>query len=113
MASPAILSSDKAAATNAYIVGPLIAAFATISWWEATRVVRLYSLPLGAWLLLAPWVLNYHNTTATLNAMLVGALVIGLSLVKGKVHTRLGGSWAGIWAKEPLHKQEAGKQPRV
>ncbi|MBF9253969.1 SPW repeat protein [Pontibacter sp. 172403-2] len=113
MVSPAILASDKTVANNDHIIGPLIAAFAVISWWEATRVVRLYNLLPAAWLLLAPWVLGYSDTTAILNDMAVGLLVIILCFVKGKVDARFGGGWSAIWGKDPIHAQEAARQPRV
>jgi hypothetical protein len=113
MASPAILGADKTIADNDHIIGPIIASFAVISWWEATRVVRLYNIPLGAWLLLAPWILGYDSTTSIINDMLVGTLVISLSLVKGKITDTYGGGWSAIWKSDTPHAREARKQPRV
>lgn len=113
MAAPTILGADKTAADNDHIIGPIIVSFAVISWWESTRVVRLYNLPLGLWLLLAPWVLGYSETIVTVNDMVVGALVIGFSLVKGKIENRYGGGWSAIWKSDSLHAQEAKKQPRA
>ncbi|MCC9138557.1 SPW repeat protein [Pontibacter silvestris] len=108
--APAVLGADKAAADNDHIIGPIIVSFAVISWWEATRVVRLYNLPLGAWLLLAPWILGYNETTVIISDMMVGALVIGFSFVKGKTETRYGGGWSAIWKSDSLHEREAKKQ---
>ncbi len=115
MASPAILgfSDDKTISDNAHIIGPVVATFAVIAWWEATRVVRLYNIPLGLWLILAPWVLGYNETTAIANDMLVGAAIVGLSLVKGKIEDSYGGGWSGLWKKDSLHAREARRQPRV
>jgi len=113
MASPAIIGETGIVADNNHIVGPIITSFAIISWWEATRVVRLYNLPLGAWLLLAPWVLGYPDTTSIINSMVVGALVIGFSLVKGKIEETYGGGWSAVWKSDSLHAHEAKKQPRV
>lgn len=100
---------SKAAADNDHIIGPVIATFAIISWWESTRVVRTYNIPLGAWLLLAPWILNYDSTIAIVNNMGVGLLVILLSLVKGKVAQRFGGGWSAAWKSDTLHQREAQK----
>ncbi|MFC6998814.1 SPW repeat protein [Rufibacter roseus] len=111
MAFPAIFETDKVIANNEQIVGPIIASFAIISWWEATRAVRLYNIPLGFWLILAPWVLGYDNNTALVNETVVGVLVIGLSLVKGKIEERFGGGWSAIWSKNPTHVQEARNNP--
>ncbi|OKL39808.1 SPW repeat protein [Pontibacter flavimaris] len=115
MASAAILgySDAKTITDNEHIAGPIIASFAIISWWEATRVVRLYNVPVGLWLLLAPWVLGFDNTTATVNSMLVGALVTGLSFVKGKIKDVYGGGWSAVWKSDTLHAREARKQPRT
>ena len=113
MASPALLGFEGIAADNDHIVGPIIASFAVISWWESTRVVRLYNIPPAAWLLLAPWVLGYESTGALVNDMLVGAVVLGLSFVKGKITETYGGGWSAIWQSDSLHAQEARRQPRT
>lgn len=114
MVSPAILgfSDDKTISNNAHIIGPVMATFATIAWWEATRVVRYYNVPLGFWLLLAPWILGYEPTTAILNDMVIGAAVVGLSFVKGKIEGSYGGGWSAIWKHDSLHATEARRQPR-
>jgi len=115
MAAAAILgyADAKTITNNEHILGPVIASFAIISWWEATRVVRLYNVPLGLWMLLAPWVLGFDNTAATVNSMLVGALVTGLSFVKGKIEETYGGGWSAVWKSDTLHAREASRQPRV
>ena len=110
MAAPGIFGFSKTMADNDHIVGPVIATFAIIAFWECTRVVRTYNIPLGAWLLLAPWVLGYDNTIAIVNDMVVGGLVIGFSLVKGKIEQRYGGGWSAIWKSNALHQKEAKAQ---
>nr|WP_244888615.1 SPW repeat protein [Pontibacter akesuensis] len=115
MASSNILgyTDAKTISDNEHIIGPVVAAFAIISWWEATRNVRLFNTPLGFWLLLAPWVLGYDNGMATTNSMVVGALVVGLSFVKGKIEETYGGGWTSLWKSDALHEQEARRQPRT
>lgn len=115
MAAPAVLgySNQTTTADNAHIVGPVIVSFAVISWWEATRVVRLYNVPLGLWLLLAPWILNHESTAAIINDSIVGLLVLGLSFVQGKIESTYGGGWAATWRKDTLHAREARKKPRT
>lgn len=107
MASPAIFGLEGTSADNAHIVGPVVASFALISWWEATRVVRLYNIPLGLWLLLAPWVLGYTESAAIINDMAIGLLVTGLSLVKGKIDNSFGGGWRAVWHSHTPHAHEA------
>lgn len=96
MAAPAVLGYGGPAANVDRIVGPVAASFAIIAIWEATRPVRHVNLLLGAWLLLAPWVLGYP-TTATVNSLVVGAALIALSRVRGKVEDRFGGGWSRVW----------------
>ncbi|WP_299824274.1 SPW repeat protein [uncultured Pontibacter sp.] len=107
MSSPAILGLEGTPASNAHIVGPVVASFALISWWEATRVVRLYNLPLGAWLVLAPWVLGYTASAAIANDMVIGILIMGLSLVKGKIDNTYGGGWRAVWHTNTPHANAA------
>jgi hypothetical protein len=110
MVSPSILGLEGSTADNDHIIGPIIASFAIISWWEATRVVRLYNIPLGLWLILAPWVLGYENNSAIINDMAVGLLVIGLALVKGELTSTFGGGWKATWHSDTIHAREAKTQ---
>lgn len=97
MVSPAVFGFSKKIADNAHIIGPLIATFSIIAVWECTRNVRLFNLPLAVWLLAAPWVLNYQNTTATINDCAVAALILLLSRVKIKRKSRFAGGWPAVW----------------
>ena len=91
MAAPAVLGYDDPAQANDRIFGPVIATFAVISWWEATRNIRWANIPLGIWLVLAPWILGYGETSALVNSMAVGVVVLGLSFVRGTVTQHFGG----------------------
>src|SRR5690606_27281360 len=84
MSAPGIFGFEKHISNSAHIVGPLIATFAIISLSEATRNVRLLCIPLALWLLAAPWVLQYDNTTALINDYAVAILLFLLSIVKPK-----------------------------
>ena len=110
MAAPAVLQYGPPGSTNDRIIGPVIATFAIVSWWEATRPVRRFNIPLGLWLLLAPWVLGYEGTATIANSLIAGALVTGLSFVRGTVEGRYGGGWSTLWRSNTLHEREANKQ---
>nr|WP_236612898.1 SPW repeat protein [Cesiribacter andamanensis] len=111
MISPALLGYlGQTAADNDNIVGPIIASVAFTALFEATRGLRWGNLPLGAWLLLAPWVLGYDSTAAIVNNMLVGACVAALSLVGGRVEQQFGGGWSALFTSDSLHAREAKKQ---
>ena len=97
MAAPAVFDFDKSISDNAHIVGPLIATFGIIALSECTRNAKFFNLPLSAWLLLAPWVLQYDNSIALINDYAVALLVAALSFVKYKRQNRFGGGWPAIW----------------
>ena len=110
MASPAIWRFEEAvptAADNDHIIGPVMATFACVAIWEATRNTRWANIPLGAWLLVAPWILGYEQTAPIINDMAVGAAVIAFSLVRGKVTQRFGGGWRSLFKKHPEHERIA------
>ena len=107
MAAPGIFGLGQSASDNFHIFGPVIATFSVISCWEATRVVRLWNVPLGAWLIVSPLILSYGSTTATVLAIGVGAAVAGLAFVQGKTEKRYGGGWTAVWRENTLHHREA------
>lgn len=107
MAAPGLFGLGQPASDNFHIFGPVITTFAVISWWEATRVVRLWNVPMGAWLVASPIFLSYEGTTATIVAVAVGAAVTGLAFVKGKREKRYGGGWTAIWRSDSAHHREA------
>lgn len=106
MAAPNILGYGGAASTNGHIIGPVIATFAVVAWWEATRVVRKWNWPLGIWLLLAPWILGYDSSWAIASDMISGALVLFFASVKGTIENHYGGGWSSLWQKNPAHAQK-------
>ncbi len=111
LVAPAVLDYGLPAETNDRIIGPVIATFAVVAWWEATRPVRWWNLPLGGWLLVAPWILGY-GTISTLNSLAVGGLVIGFASVRGTVEGRYGGGWSALWQQNPLHEREARRRSK-
>ena len=110
MVAPGLFGLEQPASDNFHIFGPVIASFSVISWWEATRGVRLWNVPMGAWLIVSPLFLSYASTTATIVAVGVGIAVVGLAFVEGKTKKRYGGGWSAIWRKDTLHHQEARSQ---
>lgn len=97
MASPEIFDFSKNISDNDQIVGPVIFTFSVIAMGESVRNIRWLNVGLGCWLLLAPWILNYHNGIATVNDMICGALAIGLSFVPQKRHHWFNGGWSALW----------------
>lgn len=88
------------AAGNDRIVGPLVATFAMVAAWEATRHVRRVNIVLGVWLVIAPWVMG-HPEEARVWLSLGGALIAAFSLVQGRLMHNFGGGWSAVWQKNP------------
>ena len=109
MAASAVLGYGAPAQTNDRIIGPVVATFAIVACWEATRPVRRINILLGLWLLAAPWVLGYGAGPAMFNTLAVGLLVTALSFIKGTVQGRYGGGWSALWKSNALHHREARK----
>jgi hypothetical protein len=63
------------------------------------RSWRWVNVVLGAWLVVAPFVLG-SSGTARVDGILVGALVLALSLVRGGSKSRFGGGWRAIWQRK-------------
>lgn len=107
MVAPGIFQYSSAAADNGHIAGPIIVTFSVVAIWEATRVVRKWNLPVGVWLLAAPWILGYDNTIAIISDMGVGLFVLIFASIQGKIEKRYGGGWSSLWSRNPEHLQEA------
>lgn len=114
MAAPSVFGyANSAAATNDRFAGPLIATFAIVAWWETTRPVGRWNVVIGAWLVVAPFILGYASTAATINGVVCGLAVAGLSLVMGTYRPeRFGGSWSALWSDDPQHAEAAARLGR-
>jgi hypothetical protein len=102
MAAPGALGYGGAARTNDHIVGPIIATFACVAIWEATRSARWVNVPLGVWLIIAPVLLGYGGA-AMWNSLLCGFAVVVLSCVRGRIKHRFGGGWKMLWRGQAAH----------
>ena len=100
MAAPAVLGYGNPAETNDRILGPVAATFAIVAWWEATRSSRWANLPIGIWLVAAPWILGYEGSAAILNSVLVGLVMAACSLVRGRITQHYGGGWKAAFRSD-------------
>ena len=112
MAAPALLQYGSAATDNGHIVGPVLATFATIAIWDATRNVSKWNYPIGIWLLVAPWLLGYDSTMAILSDMGAGVLVLVFCSISGNVKQTFGGGWKALWQKHPEHMQQGASEKK-
>lgn len=97
MEAPHWLNYNGVAADVDHIVGPIVASFAIIALSGCTRAVGKYNIPLGAWLLLAPWILGYDRGICIANDSITGILIIVFSLFKRTTHQQYGGGWAVLF----------------
>ena len=92
MVAPTVLGSTGAAAANDQLVGALVVTFAVIGFGEPSRAARWVNVPLGVWLLVAPWVLAGGGTAGRWNDVACGVAIVLLSLRRGPVEERFGGA---------------------
>lgn len=85
MAAPPALGSEGWAANSSFLVGPLIAVVAISAMAEVIRPFRYLNLLFGAWIIVAPWLLSGSTTGSTLNGLIAGVVLIGLSVPRGSV----------------------------
>jgi hypothetical protein len=96
MAAPAVLGYGRPMSTSDHIVGPLVATFACIALWEATRSARWVNLPLGLWIALAPWPLG-APAAGIVNGLVCGMAIAAISCRRGAMKHEFGGGWAVLW----------------
>jgi hypothetical protein len=97
MASPGMFGYSGAGRINDVIVGPIVATFAIIAFWEVTRAVGRVNVALGAWLVIAPWVLGYEeNIIATVNEFVVGTTIFALAMTRARSDAKLNGGWRSL-----------------
>ena len=97
MASPGMLGYSGTGRINDLIVGPIIATFAIIAFWEVTRAVGRANVALGAWLVIASWMLGYEeNVIAPINEFVVGITIAALAMTRAKTDAKLAGGWRSL-----------------
>ena len=111
MASPDVFGYGGAAAINDHVVGPIIAGSSFAAAWPAVRALRWVELPAGAWMFVAPIVLEYtlrENTLPDVTHVCGGLALAILAVLGGKTGESFGGGWASVL---PFLKREARDGP--
>ncbi|MBW3549666.1 MAG: SPW repeat protein [Proteobacteria bacterium] len=102
MAAPAVLGhSGTDLGASDRVAGPVILATAYLSVFSITRLVRWFNALPGAWLLVAPFVLD-GTTAATVNDLVCGVLVLSLAWVEKAPQDSYGGGWDTLVKKDRL-----------
>ncbi|QRM35345.1 NAD-dependent epimerase/dehydratase family protein (plasmid) [Microvirga sp. VF16] len=79
-----IFGTSGAMANSDHVVGALTITVAIIATAEVARPFRLINFLFGAWLVVAPWILEGASTLASLASVAIGLALIGLSLPRGR-----------------------------
>ncbi len=91
MFAPAVFETTGRAAGSDHLVGALVVTFAVIAMAEVARTLRFVNVALGAWVVLAPWVLSGAVGAARWNNVVIGIALGLLSLPRGRVRGEYGG----------------------
>ena len=100
MALPTIFGYNGSAGDNDHIMGPLVASFSIIAMSGCTRTVAYFNIPLGIWLILAPWILGYDDSLNFYIDMGSGIAITLLAFVRRQTSNQYGGGWSVVWKKE-------------
>jgi hypothetical protein len=107
MMAPAVFSMNQTTSYNNYIIGPLVITFSIISFWEINRKIIRTNILLGAWLLIALFVLHFTKTIAFFSNGACAVFIILFSCIKGKGSQNFGGGWKSLFQRNPPHMREA------
>ena len=79
-----LLGADGAIANTHHVAGALVVTVSIIATSEVARAVRFLNLPLGLWLIAAPFTGEAVSVPLLTASVVAGALLLALSLPKGK-----------------------------
>lgn len=91
MFAPAIFGTQGRAADSDHLVGALVVTIAVITMAEVIRAGRYLNVLLGAWMIVAPWLLTGAPWTARWIDAIAGATLVLISIPRGPVRERYGG----------------------
>ncbi len=90
MCTRLLFETSGEAANSDHIVGSLVVTFSIIAWGEVARPLRFVNFAFGAWLLLAPWLLEGYSGPAAAASMGFGLALIVLAYPAGRVLSHFG-----------------------
>lgn len=81
---------EEPAADSDHLAGALIVVVSVIALAEVARPARFLVIPLGLWLVVAPWFLSGATAASRWNSALMGLLVVIISLPLGRLRDHYG-----------------------
>ena len=98
MFSPMVIGHDAPLVDTLHLVGSLAVTVSVIAMAEPVRLLRLLDVPLGLWLIAAPWLVAGATTFGTLLSIGGGILLVLFALPQG---TRSAERFGG-WERQPV-----------
>lgn len=96
MFSPAAFDYvDTVPGASDRIAGPVAAALSFVAIWSVARALRWATLPIGLYLIMAPWLLGFPTDAAVSN-LAAGVIFVVTAFVRGGVAERYGGGWMSL-----------------
>jgi len=94
MFSRLVLGTEPPLADSDHVVGALVVMVAVIAMAEVARPLRFLNVAFGLWLMAAPWLMDGSTSiTSDIIGTVLGALLIGLSLPRGRRSDEHYGNW--------------------
>ena len=84
------IAIDRPAADSDHLAGAIVIVVAIIALAEVARPARFVNVPIGLWLMVAPWFLSGATTAAQINSAVAGLAVALLSLPLGRLRDHYG-----------------------
>ena len=84
--------SSGTMANSDHMMGLLVVTFSIIAFAEVARSVRFLNVPVGLWLIIAPWlIIGSASPLASWSSVIAGLLIIGLAVPRGSIKNSYGG----------------------
>ncbi|MGV6475573.1 SPW repeat domain-containing protein [Azotobacter vinelandii] len=80
-----IFGASGAMANSDHLMGALLITVSVLAMAEVVRPLRLLNIPIGLWLLVAPWLLSGATLAGTVGGLTAGGLIIALSVPLGPI----------------------------
>ena len=85
MASPSIFGTGGMAAHVDHVLGALVVTVTIIAFAEVGRAARFLNIPLALGIAVLPWLVGGTTLASSINGLIAGALIVGLSIPPGNI----------------------------
>ncbi len=95
MCTRLLFDTSGIAADSDHVVGALVVTVSIMAWGEVARPLRFINAGFGAWLIVAPWIIDGYSGLAAAASVFAGAALIWLSIPLGRITSHYG-AWDRI-----------------